>query len=143
MQAILALEDGRVFRGKGYGAKGECLLWCDPDDETQFLTFIVPGEFPTTGGWNGNSRHHKGVRRPRSVAVSDEGWGSGICPFSDNDQARVRLRPPVIAFAVPRQLLSIARLLVQSMPFSVGIQFGPEFRCTEPKSSVVRVFGIG
>src|SRR5579864_4410709 len=24
MQAILALEDGRVFRGKGYGAKGEC-----------------------------------------------------------------------------------------------------------------------
>jgi carbamoyl-phosphate synthase small subunit len=24
MQAILALEDGRVFRGKGHGAKGEC-----------------------------------------------------------------------------------------------------------------------
>src|SRR5262249_1761811 len=24
MQAILALEDGRVFRGKGYGAEGEC-----------------------------------------------------------------------------------------------------------------------
>lgn len=24
MQAILALEDGRVFRGKGYGAKAEC-----------------------------------------------------------------------------------------------------------------------
>src|SRR5437660_9718693 len=25
MQAILALEDGRIFRGKGYGAKGEAL----------------------------------------------------------------------------------------------------------------------
>src|SRR5439155_25172342 len=24
MQAILALEDGRIFSGKGYGAKGEC-----------------------------------------------------------------------------------------------------------------------
>ncbi len=24
MQAILALEDGRLFQGKGYGAKGEC-----------------------------------------------------------------------------------------------------------------------
>jgi len=24
MQAILALEDGRIFRGQGYGAKGEC-----------------------------------------------------------------------------------------------------------------------
>ena len=24
MQAILALEDGKIFRGKGYGAKGEC-----------------------------------------------------------------------------------------------------------------------
>ncbi len=24
MQAILALEDGRIFRGEGYGAKGEC-----------------------------------------------------------------------------------------------------------------------
>src|SRR5579872_3476223 len=24
MQAILALEDGRIFRGEGYGAQGEC-----------------------------------------------------------------------------------------------------------------------
>ena len=24
MQAVLALEDGRIFRGEGYGAKGEC-----------------------------------------------------------------------------------------------------------------------
>ena len=24
MQAVLALEDGRIFRGKGYGAKAEC-----------------------------------------------------------------------------------------------------------------------
>src|SRR6478672_13574226 len=24
MQAILALEDGRIFKGKGFGAKGEC-----------------------------------------------------------------------------------------------------------------------
>jgi len=24
MQAILALEDGRIFHGKGFGAKGEC-----------------------------------------------------------------------------------------------------------------------
>src|SRR5690348_17985640 len=24
MQTILALEDGRIFRGKGYGAKAEC-----------------------------------------------------------------------------------------------------------------------
>ena len=24
MQAILALEDGRIFRGKGHGAKAEC-----------------------------------------------------------------------------------------------------------------------
>ncbi|MGC2500466.1 MAG: carbamoyl-phosphate synthase domain-containing protein, partial [Acidobacteriaceae bacterium] len=25
MQAMLALEDGRIFRGEGYGAQGECL----------------------------------------------------------------------------------------------------------------------
>ena len=24
MQAILALEDGRIFRGEGYGHPGEC-----------------------------------------------------------------------------------------------------------------------
>jgi len=24
MQAILALEDGRIFKGKGFGASGEC-----------------------------------------------------------------------------------------------------------------------
>src|SRR5260370_8324699 len=35
MQAILALEDGRVFRGKGYGAKGEC------SGEVVFNTYIT------------------------------------------------------------------------------------------------------
>src|SRR5439155_25575044 len=35
MQAILALEDGRIFRGKGYGAKGECY------GEVDFNTYIT------------------------------------------------------------------------------------------------------
>ena len=35
MQAILALEDGRIFRGEGYGAKGEC------DGEVVFNTSLT------------------------------------------------------------------------------------------------------
>src|SRR5437762_7645648 len=56
MQAILALEDGRVFRGKGYGAKGECYgevvfntsitgyqeVLTDPSYKGQIVTMTYP-----------------------------------------------------------------------------------------------------
>src|ERR1700687_3442382 len=56
MQAILALEDGRVFRGKGYGAKGECAgevvfntsitgyqeIFTDPSDAGQIVVLTNP-----------------------------------------------------------------------------------------------------
>src|SRR5215470_10907876 len=56
MQAILALEDGRVFRGKGYGAKGECYgevvfntsitgyqeIFTDPSYSGQIVVFTNP-----------------------------------------------------------------------------------------------------
>ncbi len=56
MQAILALEDGRIFRGKGYGAKGECSgeavfntsitgyqeIFTDPSYAGQIVVFTNP-----------------------------------------------------------------------------------------------------
>jgi len=49
MQAILALEDGRIFRGKGYGAKGESY------GEVVFNTSItgLPKKFFTDPSYTG------------------------------------------------------------------------------------------
>ena len=65
MQAILALEDGRVFRGKGYGAKGECYgevvfntsitgyqeIFTDPSYSGQIVVLTNPeiGNYGTRG----------------------------------------------------------------------------------------------
>src|SRR2546426_6890804 len=65
MQAILALEDGRVFRGKGYGAKGECYgevvfntaitgyqeVFTDPSYSGQIVVLTNPqiGNYGTNG----------------------------------------------------------------------------------------------
>jgi hypothetical protein len=36
-------------------------LWCDPDDERQFIAMVIPSDLPTTEGWKINSCHHEGV----------------------------------------------------------------------------------
>jgi carbamoyl-phosphate synthase small subunit len=62
MQAILALEDGRIFRGKGYGAKGECYgevvfntsitgyqeIFTDPSYAGQIVVLTNPQKSATT-----------------------------------------------------------------------------------------------
>src|SRR5271170_3398463 len=72
MQAILALEDGRVFRGKGYGAKGECYgevvfntsitgyqeIFTDPSYSGQ----IVVLTYPQIGNYGANESDNEAVR---------------------------------------------------------------------------------
>ena len=72
MQAILALEDGRIFRGKGYGAKGECHgevvfntsitgyqeIFTDPSYSGQIVVLTNPeiGNYGTTPEDNESTR---------------------------------------------------------------------------------------
>ena len=76
MQATLALEDGRVFRGKGYGAKGECYgevvfntsitgyqeIFTDPSYCGQIVVLTNPqiGNYGTNAG---RQRSHASVDR--------------------------------------------------------------------------------
>ena len=82
MQAILALEDGRVFRGKGYGAKGECSgevvfntsitgyqeIFTDPSYAGQIVVLTNPeiGNYGTNPEDNESQRAlHRGTDRAR------------------------------------------------------------------------------
>ena len=72
MQAILALEDGKIFRGKGYGAKGECQgevvfntsitgyqeIFTDPSYTGQIVVLTTPeiGNYGTTPEDNESNR---------------------------------------------------------------------------------------
>src|SRR2546426_1178148 len=72
MEAILALEDGRVLRGKGYGAKGECYgevvfntsitgyqeIFTDPSYAGQIVVFTNP----EIGNYGTNSEDNEATR---------------------------------------------------------------------------------
>src|SRR4051812_31874998 len=72
MQAILALEDGRIFRGKGYGAKAECYgevvfntsitgyqeIFTDPSYAGQ----IVVLTYPQIGNYGANEHDNEAIK---------------------------------------------------------------------------------
>ena len=72
MQAILALEDGRIFRGKGFGAQGECYgevvfntsltgyqeIFTDPSYTGQIVVLTNP----QIGNYGTNSEDHESTR---------------------------------------------------------------------------------
>src|SRR5580704_9955088 len=72
MQAILALEDGRIFRGEGYGAKGECYgevvfntsltgyqeIFTDPSYAGQIVVLTNP----QIGNYGANDADNESVR---------------------------------------------------------------------------------
>src|SRR5205807_8079538 len=92
MQAILALEDGRIFRGKGYGAKGECYgevvfntsiigyqeIFTDPSYSGQIVVLTTPelGNYGTNPEDNeATHRYIEGlIVRELSQVISD--WRS-------------------------------------------------------------------
>ncbi len=85
MQAMLALEDGRIFRGKGYGAKGECYgevvfntsitgyqeIFTDPSYAGQIVVLTNPeiGNYGTNAEDNEATRPYiEGLDRARVLA---------------------------------------------------------------------------
>src|SRR6266498_6141206 len=108
MQAILALEDGRVFRGKGFGAKGECYgevvfntaitgyqeIFTDPSYCGQIVVLTNPqiGNYGTSAEDNESARPYVeglAVREWSSIASN---WRSD----SEADEFLSRAGIPVI-----------------------------------------------
>src|SRR5579884_481611 len=117
MQAILALEDGRVFRGKGYGAKGECYgevvfntsitgyqeIFTDPSYAGQIVILTNPqiGNYGTTPGDNEAGRPYIEGLIVREFSPVSSNWRS----HQVTDEYLKRSNVPVIADIDTRALV--------------------------------------
>jgi carbamoyl-phosphate synthase small subunit len=117
MQAILALEDGRIFRGDGYGAQGECRgevvfntsltgyqeIFTDPSYAGQIVVLTNP----QIGNYGTNSADNEAARPYIEGLVTRE-----FSPISSNwrsqqvaDEYLERFRVPVISEIDTRALV--------------------------------------
>ena len=117
MQAILALEDGRIFRGEGYGAQGECRgevvfntsltgyqeIFTDPSYAGQIVVLTNP----QIGNYGTNSADNEAARPYIEGLVTRE-----FSPISSNwrsqqvaDEYLERFRVPVISEIDTRALV--------------------------------------
>src|SRR5512142_2742394 len=117
MQAILALEDGRVFRGKGYGAKGECYgevvfntsitgyqeIFTDPSYAGQIVVLTNPeiGNYGTNDDDNEATRPHIEGLIVREFSRISSNWRSQQVA----DEYLERYRIPVLADIDTRALV--------------------------------------
>src|SRR5262250_1389564 len=92
MQAILALEDSRVFRGKGFGAKGECYgevvfntaitgyqeIFTDPSYAGQIVILTNPqiGNYGTSSEDNESARPYIEGLVVREFSLIASNWRS-------------------------------------------------------------------
>jgi carbamoyl-phosphate synthase small subunit len=117
MQAILALEDGRIFRGEGYGAKGQCSgevvfntsltgyqeIFTDPSYAGQIVVLTNP----QIGNYGTNSADNEAARPFIEGLVTRE-----FSPISSNwrseqvaDEYLERYKVPVISEIDTRALV--------------------------------------
>src|SRR5512142_1671162 len=117
MQAILALEDGRVFRGKGYGAKGECYgevvfntsitgyqeIFTDPSYAGQIVVLTNPqiGNYGTNPDDNEANRPYIEGLIVREFSPISSNWRSQQVA----DEYLERYRIPVLADIDTRALV--------------------------------------
>ena len=117
MQAILALEDGRVFRGKGYGARGECYgevvfntsitgyqeIFTDPSYAGQIVVLTNPqiGNYGTNGADNESNRPYIEGLVAREFSRVSSNWRSEQVA----EEYLERFKVPVIADLDTRALV--------------------------------------
>jgi carbamoyl-phosphate synthase small subunit len=117
MQAILALEDGRVFRGKGYGAKGECSgevvfntsitgyqeIFTDPSYAGQIVVLTNPeiGNYGTNPEDNESQRPYIEGLIVREFSKVSSNWRSQQV----TDEFMEQFRIPVLADIDTRSLV--------------------------------------
>src|ERR1700746_1082910 len=117
MQAILALEDSRVFRGKGYGAKGECYgevvfntsitgyqeIFTDPSYAGQIVVLTNPqiGNYGTNPDDNEATRPYIEGLAVREFSPISSNWRSQQV----TDEYLEKFKIPVLADIDPRALV--------------------------------------
>ncbi|MDI3253660.1 MAG: glutamine-hydrolyzing carbamoyl-phosphate synthase small subunit [Bacillota bacterium] len=117
MQAILALEDGRIFRGQGYGAKGECYgevvfntsltgyqeIFTDPSYAGQIVVLTNPqiGNYGTNSDDNEANRPFIEGLVTREFSPISSNWRSQIVA----DEYLERFNVPVISDIDTRALV--------------------------------------
>ena len=117
MQAILALEDGRIFRGEGYGAKGECSgevvfntsltgyqeIFTDPSYAGQIVVLTNPqiGNYGTNAADNEAARPFIEGLVTREFSPVSSNWRSEQVA----DEYLERFNVPVIAEVDTRALV--------------------------------------
>jgi len=117
MQAILALEDGRVFRGRGYGAKGECYgevvfntaitgyqeIFTDPSYAGQIVVLTNPqiGNYGTNPDDNESNRPYIEGLVVREFSAVSSNWRSQQVA----DEYLEKFKVPVIADLDTRALV--------------------------------------
>src|SRR5450755_3739459 len=121
MQAILALEDGRVFRGKGYGAKGECYgevvfntsitgyqeIFTDPSYAGQIVVLTNPeiGNYGTNTDDNEANRPYIEGLIVREFSRVSSNWRSQQVA----EEYLQQFKGPVLGDTAPRALVRYLR----------------------------------
>src|SRR5258708_13010074 len=120
MQATLALEDGRIFAGEGYGAPGEALgevvfntsltgyqeIATDPSYSGQIVVLTNPqiGNYGTNQADNESARPFiEGLIVPEFSAISSD-WRSEQRPDGNLAPTARPVPPPIAALTLPRAL---------------------------------------
>src|SRR5271156_5707352 len=120
MQAILALEDGRVFRGKGYGAKGECSgevvfntaitgyqeIFPDPSYSGQ----IVVLTYPEIGNYGANTSDNESVK-PFIEGLIVREWSSVASNWRSEESAEKFLEQAGVPVAAEIDTRALVRHL--------------------------------
>src|SRR6201993_196402 len=117
MQAILALEDGRIFRGEGYGAKGECYgevvfntsltgyqeIFTDPSYAGQIVVLTNPeiGNYGTNNSDNEANKPYIEGLVTREFSPISSNWRSQQVA----NKSRERFQVPVISEIDTRALV--------------------------------------
>src|ERR1035438_5725879 len=117
MQAILALEDGRIFRGQGYGHPGECSgevvfntsltgyqeIFTDPSYADQILVLTNPqiGNYGTNQADNESARPYSEGLIVREFSPVSSNWRSEQV----TDEYMERYSVPVLAEIDTRALV--------------------------------------
>jgi carbamoyl-phosphate synthase small subunit len=117
MQAILALEDGRIFRGEGHGAKGECYgevvfntsltgyqeIFTDPSYAGQIVVLTNPqiGNYGTNGADNESNKPYIEGLVTREFSPVSSNWRSQQVA----DEYLERFQVPVISEIDTRALV--------------------------------------
>ncbi|HEX3435163.1 MAG TPA: glutamine-hydrolyzing carbamoyl-phosphate synthase small subunit [Pseudacidobacterium sp.] len=117
MQAILALEDGRIFRGEGYGAKGECYgevvfntsltgyqeIFTDPSYAGQIVVLTNPqiGNYGTNSSDNEANKPYIEGLVTREFSPISSNWRSQLVA----DEYLERFNVPVISDIDTRALV--------------------------------------